>query len=151
MAKNATVSTLVQCKIIDDICLSVICVSEKDMTESYRFLKQRIVNGSPFAILYETVFYNRKEVDAFFNCNVANTLLEKVGASLLFEDKTMAGVHVMAESDLGRTVQVDHKVTTFVVTVRSLSNVGTDSIKNLIEKKFEVVDINIADYQTVVR
>lgn len=80
MAKNPTVSTLVQCKIIDDICLSVICVLEKDMTESYRFLKQRIVDGSPFVILYETVFYNRKEVDAFFNYNVSNTLLEKNGA-----------------------------------------------------------------------
>lgn len=79
MAKNATVSTLVQCKIIDDICLSVICVLEKDMTESYRFLKQRIVDGEPFAILYETVFDNRKDVDAFFKCNVTNTLLEKVG------------------------------------------------------------------------
>lgn len=80
MAKNPTVSTLVQCKIIDDICLSVICVLEKDMTESYRFLKQRIVDGEPFAILYETVFDDRKAVDAFFKCNVANTLLEKVGA-----------------------------------------------------------------------
>jgi hypothetical protein len=58
---------------------------------------------------------------------------------------------VMNKYDLGRTVQVDHTVTTFVVTVRSLSNVGTDSIKNLIEKKFEVVDINIANSKLVVR
>lgn len=79
MVKNPTVSTLVQCKIIDDVCLSVVCVLEKDMTESYRFLKQRIVDGVPFAVLYETVFDDRKAVDAFFNCNVANTLLEKVG------------------------------------------------------------------------
>ena len=78
MAKNATTSTIIQVKIIDDICLSVVCVLEKDMTESYRFLKQRIVDGVPFAILYETVFWDRKIVDAFFKCNVAKTLLEKV-------------------------------------------------------------------------
>jgi hypothetical protein len=80
MVKNPTVSTIVQCKIIDDICLSVVCVLEKDMTESHRFLKQRIEDGEPFAILYETVFWDKAAAKAFFNINVTKTLLEKAMA-----------------------------------------------------------------------
>lgn len=41
----------------------------------------------------------------------------------------------------GHTVQVDHNVTTFVVSVRSMTNVGPETIKDLIQKKFEVTDI----------
>lgn len=36
---------------------------------------------------------------------------------------------------------VDHTVKTFIVTVRTTSNVGTETIKDLIEKKHEVVFI----------
>ena len=45
----------------------------------------------------------------------------------------------------GQTVQVDHTIKTFTVSVRSMSNVGADTIKNLIEAKFEVVEIKETD------
>ncbi len=51
----------------------------------------------------------------------------------------------------GDTVQVDHNVTTFVVSVRSMTNVGIETIKNLIQQKFEVVEINIADKKYMVK
>lgn len=39
------------------------------------------------------------------------------------------------------TVTVDHTVQTFVVTVRSMGRVSSETIKNLIEKKYEVCNI----------
>ena len=51
----------------------------------------------------------------------------------------------------GDTVQVDHNVTTFVVTIRSMGSVGVESIKDLIERKFEVVDIKETDQQLMVK
>ncbi len=44
----------------------------------------------------------------------------------------------------GETVLVDHTVKSFMVTVRSINKVGCEDIKNLIEKKFEVVQIDEA-------
>lgn len=41
----------------------------------------------------------------------------------------------------GQTVQFDHSVQTFTVSVRSMGGVGIDTIKNLIEKRHEVVAI----------
>lgn len=41
----------------------------------------------------------------------------------------------------GQTVSSDHVVQKFTVTVRSLNMVGTDTIRDLIQKKFEVMDI----------
>jgi hypothetical protein len=49
----------------------------------------------------------------------------------------------------GETVQVDHSIKTFVVRVRSMTNVGPDTIKNLIEKKFEVVSCEETDLQVI--
>lgn len=46
---------------------------------------------------------------------------------------------------------VDHSVTSFVVAVRSINTVGPDSIKNLIEKKFEVISIEETDLVHMVR
>lgn len=46
-------------------------------------------------------------------------------------------------------VQVDHTLTTFVVVVRSMNKVGPDTIKDLIEKKFEVVEVKQTDNQWV--
>jgi len=34
----------------------------------------------------------------------------------------------------GDTVKVDHNITTFMVSIRTMSNVGTETIKDLIEK-----------------
>lgn len=45
----------------------------------------------------------------------------------------------------GQTVIVDHTIKTFTVSVRSTSNVGADTIKNLIEAKYEVVEIEETD------
>jgi hypothetical protein len=41
----------------------------------------------------------------------------------------------------GETVLLDHSVRTFVISIRSFNTVGPETIKNLIESKFEVVSI----------
>ena len=41
----------------------------------------------------------------------------------------------------GQTVQTDHITTTFAVSVRALRPVSEETIKNLIETRFEVVSI----------
>lgn len=51
----------------------------------------------------------------------------------------------------GQTVTVDHTLRTFSVTVRSHINVGPETIKNLIEHKFEVVDVKETDTVIVVQ
>ena len=40
----------------------------------------------------------------------------------------------------GHCVVPDHSVQTFTVTIRSLRTLSPETIKNLIEKKFEVLD-----------
>jgi len=45
----------------------------------------------------------------------------------------------------GMTVTLDHSVQVFTVAVRSMGRVGTDTIKNLIEKRHEVVRIEEID------
>lgn len=45
----------------------------------------------------------------------------------------------------GQTVLVDHTIRTFTVSVRSMNDVGANTIKDLIEKKFEVVSIEETD------
>jgi hypothetical protein len=45
----------------------------------------------------------------------------------------------------GQTVLIDHTIRTFVVQVRSTTQVGVDTIKDLIEKKHEVVSIEMTD------
>ena len=52
--------------------------------------------------------------------------------------------------DPGQTFSVDHYIDTFVVKIRSLSGVGPEDLKNLIEKKFEVVDIKKTKTETPV-
>jgi hypothetical protein len=47
--------------------------------------------------------------------------------------------------DDGETVTVDHSVQVFTVVVRSMSRVGPDTIKNLIEKRHEVVKVEEID------
>lgn len=51
----------------------------------------------------------------------------------------------------GETVSMDHVVHTFMVQVRSMSNVGEDTIKDLIQKKFEVSEIKKVDETFFVR
>ena len=51
----------------------------------------------------------------------------------------------------GETVVVDHKVQSFVVVVRSMGGVGPDTIKDLIERRHEVVKIERVDEQFFVR
>jgi predicted transcriptional regulator len=41
----------------------------------------------------------------------------------------------------GKTVQIDHVENTFVLTVSSLSGVSWHQVKDLIQQKFKVVDI----------
>ena len=50
----------------------------------------------------------------------------------------------------GKCVQVDNTTTSFNVVVRSMSNVGPESIKDVIETKYEVVKITQNDSQHVV-
>jgi len=45
----------------------------------------------------------------------------------------------------GMTVTLDHSVQVFTVVVRSMGRVGADTIKNLIEKRHEVVRIEEID------
>lgn len=45
----------------------------------------------------------------------------------------------------GETVTFDHSIQTFIVKVRSLGRVSPERIKDLIENKFEVVDIQEGD------
>lgn len=57
-------------------------------------------------------------------------------------DKTSQSINIGSKPIRdGDTVQVDHNVSVFSVSVRSLSNIGTETIKNLIEKKYEVTDV----------
>lgn len=51
----------------------------------------------------------------------------------------------------GKTVTQDHQVTTFVVTVRHMNTVGPETIKDLIQRKFEVTNIEQVDKITFVR
>ena len=51
----------------------------------------------------------------------------------------------------GRTVTADHTVKTFTVTVRSMGAVGPTTIKDLIEKKLEVVSVEEVDSVVYVR
>jgi len=51
----------------------------------------------------------------------------------------------------GETVTLDHSVQTFIVKVRSLGHVSPNTIKDLIEKRHEVVSIEQTDELTVVR
>jgi len=45
----------------------------------------------------------------------------------------------------GQTVVVDHTVREFRVVIRSMNNVGPDTIKNLIQTKFEVVKCEVVN------
>jgi hypothetical protein len=51
----------------------------------------------------------------------------------------------------GETVSVDHVVATYTVTVRSLSGVDKNDLKNLIQTKYEVTDIDLVDDTYFVR
>ena len=51
----------------------------------------------------------------------------------------------------GVTVTGDHTVKTFTVTVRSMGVVGPTTIKDLIEKKIEVVSVEEVDATVYVR
>lgn len=51
----------------------------------------------------------------------------------------------------GHCVEVDHTLTTFTVVVRSMNKVGPQTIKDLIQKKFEVVEVKQIDDQWVTR
>jgi hypothetical protein len=51
----------------------------------------------------------------------------------------------------GETVTVDHSVRTFMVQIRSINTVGPESLKQLIEQKFEVTDIQETDGTYFVR
>jgi hypothetical protein len=51
----------------------------------------------------------------------------------------------------GQTVVVDHSVQSFLVVVRSMGGVSPDTIKNLIERRHEVVRIEPVDAQLYVR
>lgn len=50
-----------------------------------------------------------------------------------------------------RPVQIDNHVTTFTVSIRSMSAIGEDTVKDLIEKKLEVVSIEKITHTMVVR
>jgi hypothetical protein len=52
---------------------------------------------------------------------------------------------------LGETVSVDHVVATYTVTVRSLRSVDKNDLKNLIQTKYEVTDIDLVDDTYFVR
>ena len=41
----------------------------------------------------------------------------------------------------GETISVDHSTKEFRIVIRSTSNVGIESMKDLIQQKFEVVEI----------
>ncbi len=45
----------------------------------------------------------------------------------------------------GIVVIQDHQVTQFLVTVRHMNNVGSETIKNVLQTKFEVTDIEIVN------
>ena len=45
----------------------------------------------------------------------------------------------------GKTYTLDHSVQKFEVVIRSMSGVGTQHLKDLIQKQFEVVKINEVD------
>lgn len=51
----------------------------------------------------------------------------------------------------GETVTTDHSVRTFTVQVRSMGTVSVDSIKDLIERRHEVVSIEEGDLTLYVR
>lgn len=44
-----------------------------------------------------------------------------------------------------KMIQVDHTVRTFTVSVRSMNCIGPDTIKKLIQEKFEVTDCQMTD------
>lgn len=44
-----------------------------------------------------------------------------------------------------KMIQVDHMVRTFTVSVRSMNTIGPDTIKKLIQEKFEVIDCQMTD------
>ena len=45
----------------------------------------------------------------------------------------------------GETVTMDHSVQVFTVVVRSMSRIGPDTLKNLIQQKYEVVKVEETD------
>jgi len=45
----------------------------------------------------------------------------------------------------GETVTVDHSVQVFTVVVRSMSHIGPETLKNLIQQKYEVVKVEETD------
>jgi hypothetical protein len=51
----------------------------------------------------------------------------------------------------GETVSVDHVVATYTVTIRSLTAVDKNDLKNLIQSKYEVTDVNLVDDTYFVR
>lgn len=52
---------------------------------------------------------------------------------------------------LGETVSVDHVVATYTVTIRSLTGVDKNDLKNLIQSKYEVTDIDLVNDTHFVR
>ena len=65
---RATTSTLIRIAVEDNLCFSIIAVLEPGgaIRESYRYLVQKLDNGIPSSVLYESTFSNRaKAIQCF--------------------------------------------------------------------------------------
>ena len=52
--------------------------------------------------------------------------------------------------DDGQTVVVDHYTQRFTVVIRSMSPIGEDTLKNIIQQKYEVVEIKQQDANAMI-
>jgi hypothetical protein len=112
------------------------------------FGKEGFVNSGK--IILKVVTPN-KIINNIFNENQLSEAIFSYNSSPVFSEKQV--YNRLGENNIpdGCTVQVDHQINTFVVSIRSNQPISADGLKDLIQNKFEVIDCIQTDGSVVVQ